>query len=264
MIIYTHRVEYNYGDVIKIKPIGDVHWGNKYCDKRGFKDFLADSDDKTYFLGIGDTMDSIITKDIRRYEKHADDTVSDAVIDEQVERVAEVLKPYKDKIIGLGMGNHEKAILKNCGTNPTKRLCEELECKYLGYSGLVRFTMTLNGGRGRSIIIRWHHGWGGGGRTLGGSLTKYSKDIMNWDADIFLYGHDHQKKADTIPRMGLSGDKLINKAKLLGICGTFLKTYSLTEDSTYSEEKGYPPVEIGGITVNIKAIRHGVKTWIDI
>jgi predicted phosphodiesterase len=264
MIIHTHRVNYNYGDVIKIKPIGDVHFGNKYCDKKNFKEFLADSDDDTYFLGIGDLLDSIITKDIKRYEKHSDDSVSDAVIDEQVNGMSEILMPYRDKIIGLGRGNHESTIRKYCGTDPMARLCEKLECTYLGYSGLIKLILSENGTRSRTVIIRWHHGWGGGSRTQGADLTKYSKDTMHWDADIFLYGHVHRKQSDSVPRIGLAGTKIISKPKLIGICGTFLKTYSDTIESTYSEEKGYPPVEIGGIKVNIKPREHWVKSWIDI
>jgi hypothetical protein len=49
----------------------------------------------------------------------------------------------------------------------------------------------------------------------------------------------------------MSGMKLISKPKHMFICGTFLKTFSLNADATYSEEKGYPPVSIGGIDIHI-------------
>ena len=263
MIIYTHKIFYKYGDTIKIKPIGDVHYGNSYCDKRSFKEFLADSDDNTYFFGIGDLMDCIIVKDMKRYDKHSDDSPTGAIIDDQVNGIYEILEPYKNKIIGLGRGNHESTIIKYCGTDPTARLCEKLGCAYLGYSGLVKIILREDEGRGRTVIIRWHHGWGGGSRTQGADLTKYSKDTTHWDADVYLYGHVHRKQSDSIPRIGLAGSKVISKPKLIGICGTFLKTYSDSIDSTYSEEKGYPPVDIGGITVNIKPRKEWVKAWID-
>lgn len=263
MIIHTYGINYKYGDVIKIKPIGDVHFGNKYCNKRAFKEFLADSDKKTYFLGIGDLMDCIIVSDQKRYQKHADASPTDTPLDYQIDGIYDILKPYANRIIGLGRGNHEDTIIKHCGTDPMKRLCEKLSCNYLGLSGLVRLSLTENKARGRSVIIRWHHGWGGGSRTQGADLTKYSKDTMYWDADIFLYGHVHRKQSDKVPRLGLCGNKLISKPKVIGICGTFLKTYSDTESSTYSELKGYPPVEIGGITVNIKPNFESFVTWID-
>lgn len=263
MIIYTHRIPYEYGQTIKIKPLGDWHWGNAHCDKRAVKAFLDDSDENTYFLGIGDLLDSIITPD-GRYAKHADDTNSDAILDEQSDGLFSVLEPYKNRIIGLGRGNHEDSIIRHCGTDLIARLCEKLECKYLGYSGLVRILMRREGGGGRSVVIRWHHGWGGGSRTQGADLTKYTKDMAYWDADVFLYGHVHRSQGDRVPRMGLVGNTLSSKPKMIGICGTFLKTYSKGTESTYSERSGYPPVEVGGIVLNIKPNRKWVSMSFDL
>lgn len=254
------RIPYKFGETIRIKPIFDVHLGNRYCDVAAFKRFI---DDDCYFFGGGDFLDSIITRDIKRYEKHADDTESDAIIDEQVKKGFALLEPVKDRIIGWGRGNHEGAIRKHCGTDPAARLAEKLNATYLGYSGLIRLIFSENGGRGRTVIIRWHHGWGGGSRTQGADLTKYAKDMAFWDSDIFLYGHVHRLNTDKIPRLGLVGDRLRSKPKHLGICGTFLKTYTTTADSTYSEEKGYPPIAVGGLTVSIKPEREWCSIKLD-
>jgi hypothetical protein len=262
MRVTSHRVGYKYGDSFNLKPIADVHLGSKACDVKAFKEFLADSDEKTLFLGIGDLLDCIIVKDMKRYRKSGDDTYGDAVVDEQIDRAEEILTPYKDRIVGLGHGNHEDTIIKVAGTNPMKRLCKRLDVPFLGLSGLVRLTFGLDkqkGGRGRTVIIRYHHGWGGGSRTQGADLTKFSKDISYWDADIYLYGHVHRQQTDSVPRLGLSGDKLISKPKIICICGTFLKTYLNGDDPTYSELKGYPPVEIGGVCITIKPHRRWVK-----
>jgi len=264
MVVTTYRIVYSYGDTIKIKPIFDVHWGNSYCDKRAFREYLADSDKDTYFFGGGDSLDSIIVKDVRRYEKHSDDTETDAVVDEQIEGFAKELEPYKNRLVGLGRGNHEQAILKYCSTDPTQRLCNRLGCPNLGYSGLIRLIFTQDkGGRGRQVVIRWHHGWGGGSRTQGADLTKFSRDLVHWDADVFLYGHVHKLQRDSVPRLGLVGEKLVSKPKIMGICGSFLKTYSNSTEATYSEVKGYPPITVGGLTVCIKITRHWVKAWIE-
>jgi len=263
MIVTTYRIPYKYGQTIKIKPIFDLHSGNTSFDKPALKKFLADSDEDTYFIGGGDMADAIVVKDIR-YRKSGDSTEGDDIIDEQVEELHDLLSPYQDRIIGLGDGNHEKTIRLKCGTNMTKRLCKRFGVTHLGYSWLVRLIFRENKGRGRMVVLRGHHGWGGGSRTQGADLTKYSRDLQYWDADIFLYGHVHRKQSDRVPRIGLVGEKMISKPKLMGICGTFLKTYSNTANSTYSEESGYPPTEIGGITVNIKPIEKWVKYWIDV
>ena len=87
-------------------------------------------------------MDSIITKDIKRYTKGNDVTESDAIIDEQIAMGYAILKPYRDKMIGWGMGNHEESVLKYHGTDPTQRMADLLGTKHLGYSGLLRLILS--------------------------------------------------------------------------------------------------------------------------
>jgi len=258
MKVATFTIPYKYGDTIQIKPLFDIHYGNPLCDVQALKAYLEDSNDKTYFFGGGDMMDSIVTTD-RRYAKSSDATGGDAIIDEQVEGLFAILEPYRDKIIGLGRGNHEDTIVKKCGTDPVWRLCAKLDVEYLGYSGLIRLRFRENSGRGRTVVIRWHHGWSGGARTPGASITRYSHDLKYWDADVYLYGHDHQRKSDRIPRIGLSGNNIVSKPQLIGVCGTYLKTYSTNEVASYSEIKGYPPIEIGGICLQITPTNNWVK-----
>lgn len=269
MQVCTYDISYKYGQIIKIKPIFDVHYGQKACDVNAFKSFLADSDESTYFIGGGDLTDNIIISDIRRYRKSQDITESDAIVDEQIEGFIGLIEPYKDKVLGLGRGNHEDTIIKYSGTDPIKRICDRLNdgqrrITYLGYSWLVRLRLREKNGRGRTFTIRGHHGWGGGSRTQGADLTKYSKDIAYWEADAFLYSHVHRKQSDRVPRLGLSGSKLVAKPQLLCLCGGFLKTYTEGPDATYAEVRGYPPTEIGGITINIKPNHNWVDTWVDI
>ena len=262
MIVHTVRLPYKYGQTIKIKPFFCVHLGNKVCDKKAFKAYLEeDTDENTYFVGGGDLYDAIVIGDFR-YRKDIDATESEAIIDDQVDIADELLRPYQDRIIGLGDGNHERVVTRKCGTNLTKRLCKRLDVKYLGYSWLIRTLLHEGTGRGRQVVIRGHHGWGGGSRTQGADLTKFSKDLQYWQADIFLYGHVHRKQHDEVPRIGLVGDRMVSKPKLMAICGTFLKTYTGSETSTYSEEKGYPPVKVGGLVVNIKPTEKWVKYWV--
>ena len=264
MIVTEYRIPYKYGDSIRLKPVFDIHYGNAYCDTRALKDYLADSDDKTYFLGGGDSIDAIITRDMKRYMKHSDATETDAVIDEQVDGLYEILAPYQDRFIGLMDGNHEHTIVKYHGTNPIKRLCEKMGCEHLGYSSLIKLVFTEEGSRIRTVIVRTHHGWGGGSRTQGADLTKFSRDVGHWDADIFLYGHTHRRVSDTIERLGISGKKLIARPKYVFVCGSFLKTLSLTPDATYSEVAGYPPIAIGGVNITIKPDNKWVKVESDV
>jgi hypothetical protein len=265
MIIASRSIPYKYGDTIRLKPIFDVHLGNRFCDVKEFKKYLTENDTpSTYFIGGGDLLDSIIVSDAKRYRKSDDATDGDDIIDQQVNDMRDILLPYKDRILGLCAGNHEDVITKRCSTNPTKRLCEALDTQFLGYSCLFQLKMRDNGGRGRMVTIRLHHGWGGGSRTRGANITKFERDMGKWDADIFLYGHVHQKQFDRMPRLGLSGSKLISKPQLLAICGTYLKTYSDTCDPSWAETRGFPPVEMGGIVINIKPMKYGYDLWAEL
>lgn len=267
MKILTHRINYSYGDKIEIIPVFDVHYGNKWCDIKSLITYLEEHKG-AYIIGGGDLLDSITIKDFR-YRKSADgNKEGDDVIDQQVKKMVEILMPYRDRIIGLATGNHEDTITEKCGTNPTKRMCEALGCEFLGYSGLIKIVMSETNKEGkksrtRTVVVRYHHGWGGGSRTQGADLTKYSKDLVYWDADIFMYGHVHRRQSDRVPRLGLSGEKLVSKPKIILICGTYLKTYSDNTDPTYSEKAGYPPIEIGGLSFTIQPTSKWVKIAIN-
>jgi hypothetical protein len=247
--------------VFTLKPIFDVHFGNRMCDVDKFRDFLKDADDpRTLFIGGGDLIDAIIIGD-KRYRKEVDASPVDDLVDYQVDTMTEILKPYAKRIIGLGSGNHEETLVVKAGTNPIRRICKNLNVPFLGYSWLVRLAFREIDGRGRTVILRGHHGWGGGSRTQGGELTKYAKDVAFWDADIFLYGHGHARKYDEIPRLGLKGSKLVAKPKILLLCGSFLKTLSEGGTPSYSEIGGYPPIPIGGVEIMLQPDKTGVKVW---
>ena len=264
MIVHSFSIPYEYGQTITLKPLFDVHYGNKYCDTYKLRDYLQERDERTYLIGGGDLIDAVIVKDTKRYMKATDAMESDAIIDEQIDGLYKYLEPYKGKIIGLGSGNHEDTILKHCSTSPIRRLAEKLETTPLGMAWFCKLSLRESDGRGRTLVIFGHHGWGAGCRTAGGSITKYTNASSFWDADIFLFGHDHQRKADRIERISLSGNKMITKPRYIFLCGTFLKTYSNTDVATYSEAKGYPPVSLGGLNISCKPNREWIEITNDI
>jgi hypothetical protein len=253
------KIEYKYGDTIKLKPFFDVHYGNTLCDIKAFKTYLNESDDKTYFFGGGDLLDSIVVTD-KRYSKSMDKTETETIVDDQVSGLYDILKPYKDRIISLGIGNHEYTIVKNCSTNPIKRLCEKLEVPYAGYSSFFKLIFNENNSRGRTVTFYYSHGYGGGSRTQGGNLTKFSKATTVFDADCYLFGHVHQLQYDSFPYLGIHGNKLVSKKKYICICGTFKKALAEDDTVTWEETKGFNPSYIGGLVVSMKPS----KVWVDI
>lgn len=263
MICHTVHLEYKPGEIIKVRPLADLHVGNAYCDEKAVRRFI-DEDPECYFIGLGDLIDGIVVKDAKRYQKSSDGTEGDDIIDEQVDKLKSWLEPYKDRIWGLGEGNHEQSVVKHCGTNPVKRICKDFEIPFLGYSWFLRLVMRTKTGAGRTVIIRGFHGYGGGSRTQGADLTKYVRDIGYYEADIHLFGHVHRKQVDRIPMLGTCGNRIIAKSRYVILCGSFLRTLSKTTDPTYAEIKGYPPVELGSVQINIKPVKDWVKIWVDV
>lgn len=262
MRVITVPIPYSYGDTIRLKFFQDLHIGSPQFDKKGFLNYLSDTDDKTYLIGNGDIFDMILATD-PRYKKGVENGETEAIVDEQIKGGYELLKPYADRIVSIGIGNHEETIVKHNGTNPIRRLCEKLSTpehtvQYLGMKWMIRLNLAEKGGRGRSIVVYGHHGYGGGVRTEGGSLTKFSKDLMYEEADIYLFGHVHEKLYKNIPRGYHGGTKYLSKDRLLIIGGCFKKNLTDDDTTTWEESKGFPIRSIGGVQVHITPTREWV------
>lgn len=266
MLCSDYTINYdNFTEPIKIIPLSDIHYGNAFCDVKSFQKTLKDNPD-AYIIGIGDMFDSILPTD-KRYQRSSDAFGGmDASLDMAVNEMAQMLMPHKDRIIGLGHGNHENVIIKKCGTNMVDRLCSVLGCNYLGYSGFVGLRFEYKSGDTRGNVkfmdIYYHHGFGGGSRTEGADITKYWRHAKNFEANVFLYGHTHKLLSDSKPHLSRGkNNKLISKGLHLAVCGTYLKTFSNDTDTTYSEVAGYPPVPVGSPIMKVRPLAHG---WLDI
>lgn len=261
MICLQKRIPYKYGDTIRIKPLADVHIGNRWCDTKKFKEYVADNDPNTYFVGVGDMIDAVIVKDEKRYKKSSDGSPQheDAILDYQIKELETILEPVKSNIIALGIGNHEEAIVKHCSTNPVKTMCSNLGAMYGGYNYFLKLILHENGARVRPVTFFVHHGWSGGSRTAGGDITKFTNAFGNYDADVFLVGHVHKSQYYASPKIGTDGNKLVVKKRFIVICGSFLKTLSDSTDVTYAELAGYPPIHLSTPELRITPRSSGVK-----
>jgi len=260
MLARTINIEYEYGQSYKLLPISDIHYDgkgkNSLCDVPKFRKALKENvDEKTIILGVGDWFGGIIPSDVKRYRKEHDAVEGGDILDQQIDGLAEELMPYREQIYGIGDGNHEDSILAHCSTDLIKRLIVKLNqgiekpIIHLGFSWLLqlRFGITTDGKRDRvrSMVIRGHHGWGGGSRTEGADITKFAHDVKFWQASLFLYGHVHKLKINDIEEGCMVGDSDWKTfTKRMCICGTFQRTYSSSGVATYAEKKGYPPTTL--------------------
>ena len=96
MIIHTERITYKQGQTIQIIPLFDLHYGNVACDVKALKD-LVKNNKNAYFFGGGDWLDSVVVTD-KRYRKSVDSSIGDAIIDEQIDGLYEIIKPIRKRI----------------------------------------------------------------------------------------------------------------------------------------------------------------------
>jgi hypothetical protein len=218
-----------------------------------------------WLVGGGDHVDAIVPADLKRFQVSTVDTKylalenPDEFLDAQAQDFCEIMRPYQGRILGLALGNHELAISKRYGFSIHRQICRDLDCDDLGYSYILLLKLTrAEQGRTRSVIIYGTHGWGGGGRTEGGSITKYARAVQYYSADIFVSGHDHDSWTKKIARVGINQNGNIQSRDLiLANTGSFMKTLSDGVTPSWAETKGLPPRNLGGVILELNPEKQG-------
>ena len=255
---FSRRIEWGPdNNKFKLVCFSDVHWGAEACDEKSLKNMVETHKDEpnTFFINIGDNLDCITTGDkrYRRTSLHKRYDGRDDIINRCIEDYCLSLLPIRDRLLGIASGNHEETIIRNANFDVSKAIAKELHVEQLGYAFFYHLYFSRNGGSGRLIKIYGHHGYSGGARTEGGTLTSNARDSQYIDADIILMAHAHDKFTKPIIHIGTTATgKIIEQKRMLANTGTFLKTFSKTIDPTYSEKKFYPPREIGYVQIDIE------------
>lgn len=253
-IIHKEIFYSNQSESFTFLPISDVHLGNYLCDEKQLHAHLAKHavKDNTFIFTVGDISDSIIASDAKRYLKSHVDYDGDDILNDQAVRIKKIFEPYKEKIIAWGDGNHEDNIVKRCSYNISKDVATRLEAPYTGYVYMIHLSFQHKPkGKVSLLKIFCHHGWGGGSRTAGAVLTKYASHSLGVDADICCYAHDHRCLSDYNVIIGSSGMRAIEKKRYVVVCGSYLKTFSKTSSSSYSEKGGYRATAISSPIITI-------------
>lgn len=201
----------------------------------------------------------------------------DRHVKRDVEDLAKLLAPIKDKIWGVLSGNHYYEF--SSGITSDQLLCELLGVDFMGPLGLFRVTIASAGAKDgirppSQTITVWAHHSGGtfGGSTSGGSVNALLRKETSFESDIYLVGHDHRRIAwaETTVRLDdQDPPRIRERRKVFARVGAFLKGLSHegcvtksralkgADAPTYAEEKAYRPTDLGwveiGVSVNRKA-----------
>lgn len=272
---FTHNLPFN--GTLKIVAFGDVHYGATASHIKRFERKVLQenaSDPHAFFLCMGDALDLIGPRDPRF--RPGEGMSYEDFVDKQIDGFTHLFKKYSippERILGLGIGNHEDSIRKFYGTDPVARMCKRLDTTNLGYMFAIKINVVV-GTRKFPISIMGHHGFAGG-RKEGGAVNAY----MDWvhrhpGHDVYLFGHNHKKWVHKVPTVEIDYTRReqVDRSVLIGNTGTFLKTYSDGVQPTYSEKKGFYPVEIGHLEIQARHTcvskytngKKRTKDWLDI
>lgn len=111
---------------------------------------------------------------------------------DQLDHLAALLEPIKDKGLGGVDGNHGYRIYRATGVNWDKTLCSRLSIPYLGVSCLGQIVLHTerNTSATAPVSVFATHG-AGSGTTVGGKVTAGMRPLAFVDADIVLTAHSH-------------------------------------------------------------------------
>lgn len=222
---------------IRLIPVGDVHLGSKDCDENLFQDtidYIKDS--KSYMLGMGDYL-NLALKDSKSdiYEEIENPESS-------YERLYDILKPIRNRIWGLHMGNHEFRVWDRCGLDLTKSLARDLGVPYLGFAS---FTKCRVGDQNYTIYST--HG-ASGASTQEGKMRAVRRLGESFDADIYLMGHMHECAVMSEDKRAVDmRSSTVKRHKIYYVCTGHFTNY----EGSYGERKNYRPGKKGCVKVKL-------------
>jgi hypothetical protein len=255
---------------------GDFHFGAAQCDvaliRKFVKKYAGQPDVKVILMG--DDIDAIASSDKRfdssglAPEYRGKRNFIDLIIDDFVE----LLRPLTGQILAGVDGNHGASYRKIADSDPLHRISRELKFEKLGYAGWVSFVFRWgksDSRRTRTVNYFVSHGKPSCAQTPGGSLNTLASSAQWFISDVAAHGHTHRLSAGN-SRIMLSPDPrhaTYRKTKQHLIqTGSFLKSYSMDENSPYSERALYAPIDLGWACTQVSFEENTeprIKCWVN-
>lgn len=198
------------GGAIRIYPIGDMHMTLRTFQEQSFRKYIRHIADDPAGVAIlmGDVSDAR-SKEHRffsgtmvnpRYQIEDIDILEDKAAEES----ADLLAPIASKLAGILRGNHHQAGF----THTLRRELRHgtgVNIPDLGNRAMLR--IVADAGRGSSEfavkVFATHRD--SGGNMPGSQLNNQVKNIISWEADLYLFAHSHRSSFYRQPRMTLKG-----------------------------------------------------------
>lgn len=250
-------------DKIKLTFTGDEHLGAMDCDKKLLKASFEKiaADENHYWIGMGDPCEFIAYSDKRFDPRDYDmsnplhnsfQRQSDAYVE-----MASVIP--EERRLGLICGNHDDKVTTRYHYDVHEYICQKLSRRpnfSLGYSAFlkIRFRREVAASKSSAVMkLCLHHGHGGG-RRAGSKINKVEDLAFSYPyCDIYAMGHCHDRfirpavATDCTDR----SDELEERPRVLLMSGTYKRSVT-THNSSWGEQKQFPPTSIGCVTLEIQ------------
>ena len=233
---------------------GDRHWDNPKSDHDLQKDHLDEAVKRNAgVIDIGDLFCAMQGKYDKRSSKSdvRPEHQCDSYLDALVGTAADFFAPWADRLIVLGVGNHEEAIRKRHETHLTERLVSILNDRTGssvvcgGYGGWVRFIFDWGSGPTSGINMNYSQGYGGGGPVTKGTIQTNRRAVYLPDAHLVVSGHIHERWTLDLERVRItSAGKIFMDTQTHVVVPTYKEEYG-DGYGGWHVERGAPPKPIG-------------------
>ena len=250
---------------------GDAHHDNPHNLRDLERKHLDECVQKNAgIVDVGDLFCAMQGKfDPRRSKNNVreEDAMAVDYLDSIVRHAADFYSPYAQHFVVIGRGNHETAILKNCETDLTERLCERMSQQsghkvYSGgYGGGVRFIVRRNTER-HCLTLKYFHGSGGAALMSFDTLKVRRSAAVTPDADVVVSGHVHKQWVMPLARerllMDQKGPRVVSDIQWHIRTGTYKDEF---EDgfAGFHVEQGRTPEIMGAVWMKLKFERRSMK-----
>jgi len=190
MQVATYEFE---GEYIDILPIGDLHLGSEESMFDKAVEFVENNPEAKIIL-LGDLVDNAIAESLG--DVYSQTTNPHGAL----QAILEFLTKYKERILGVVSGNHERRTWRKVGVDPIGLMCEQLNIPYTDDLLILDINVKSdksNRGtyRRTHYAIACHHGQSGG-RFPEKSMRqhRYFQSMVS-NVDIYITGHTHVPQA---------------------------------------------------------------------
>ena len=200
-------------------PLSDLHLGSSECDLGFFdiwrKEFEKAPDNKAIYL-LGDMLE---------FPRASLDAYSVCMTThDAVERLIELLEPYKEYIRWVVSGNHENRTMREHNFDVSKSIATRLGANY---SRVDFFDKIVEDDR--ELVIFGKHGTKTS-KNQNLAMNNFIRDMADIDANLCMMGHNHYCSFDSNYRRGYeTGDR-----RYYAFTGHFLGY------DGYARQKGLP------------------------